>query len=67
MQRVLQEHVGSGELVNNAEIAFLSPKISEPPAYDGLVGFCFERCEGAGSLAKLRKDCQPSRGQQSCS
>src|SRR5216683_5372892 len=41
MQRILQEHVGSGELVNDAEIASLTPEIREPAAYRGLVVFFF--------------------------
>src|SRR5206468_12973454 len=41
MQRVLQEHVGSGELVNDAEIAGFTPEIREPAAYRGLVVFFF--------------------------
>ena len=57
----------AAELVNDAEIAGFTPEICEPPPYDGLVVFFFGRREGAGNLAKLRKDCQPSRGQQSCS
>src|SRR6202008_2164114 len=34
MQRILQEHVGSGELVNDAEIAGLTPEVCKPVAYD---------------------------------
>ena len=41
MQRILQEHVGSGELVNDAEIAGFTPEIREPAAYRGLGVFLF--------------------------
>src|SRR5580692_10417796 len=41
MQRILQEHVGSGELVNDSEIACLPPEIREPTADDDLVVFFF--------------------------
>jgi hypothetical protein len=40
MQRILQEHVGSGELVNDAEIASFTPEICKPATYNGLV-VCF--------------------------
>jgi hypothetical protein len=41
MQRILQQHVGSGELVDDAEITFFAPKLREPTAYDGFVFFFF--------------------------
>src|SRR5207245_4637250 len=37
MQRILQEHVVSGELVDDVEIAGFAPELREPAAYDGLV------------------------------
>src|ERR1700730_11585180 len=37
VQRILQKHVGSGELVNDAQVASLTPEIRKPTAYDGLV------------------------------
>jgi hypothetical protein len=33
----LQEHVGSGELVDDVEIAGCTPKLGEPTTYDGSV------------------------------
>jgi hypothetical protein len=39
MQRILQEHVGSGELVNDAETTGFTPEVREPAAYEGLVVF----------------------------
>jgi hypothetical protein len=41
MQRILQEHVGSGELVDNAEIAGFAPEFCEPAAHDSLVFLYF--------------------------
>ena len=41
MQRILQEHVRSGELVNDVEIAGFTPEVRESAAYDGLVVFLF--------------------------
>jgi hypothetical protein len=41
VQRILQEHVRRGELIDDAEIAGLSPELGEPPANDGLVILCF--------------------------
>src|SRR6185295_3212974 len=41
MQRVLQEHVGSRELVDDVEIAGFSPEIREPAAHDCLVVLLF--------------------------
>jgi hypothetical protein len=32
MQRVLQEHVGSGELVNDAQVAGFPPEVRKPAA-----------------------------------
>jgi hypothetical protein len=37
----LQEHGGSGELVNDSEIAGFTPEVRKPAAYDGLVVFFF--------------------------
>jgi hypothetical protein len=39
VQRILQEHVGRSEFIDNSEIASLAPKIREPPANNGLVVF----------------------------
>jgi hypothetical protein len=39
MQRILQEHVGSGELVNDAAVAGLTPEVRKPAAYDDLIVF----------------------------
>src|SRR5258705_38172 len=41
VQRVLQEHVRSGELIDNAEVARLAPEIGEPAAHDCLVVLFF--------------------------
>src|SRR5690348_14197109 len=40
MQRILQKHVGSGEFVDDGEIAGFTPERGEPAADDGFV-FCF--------------------------
>jgi hypothetical protein len=37
VQRILQEHVRCGELVNDAEVACGSPEASEPTTYDGFI------------------------------
>ncbi len=37
MKRVLQQHVGSSNLVEDLEITCLAPEMGEPTAYDGLV------------------------------
>ena len=37
VQRVVQQHVGCGDFVDDAEIAGLAPEIGEPAADDGLV------------------------------
>jgi hypothetical protein len=39
MQRVLQEHVGGSQLVDDSEIAGRTPEIREPAADDGLIVF----------------------------
>src|SRR5258706_1233717 len=39
VERILQEHVGRGEFIDNSEVASLAPKIREPPANNGLVVF----------------------------
>src|SRR3981189_282924 len=36
VERILQEHVGRGEFIDNSEVASLAPKIREPPASPGL-------------------------------
>src|SRR5262249_25144432 len=41
VQGILLEHVGRGELIDDAEIASLAPKLGEPPADNGLVVLCF--------------------------
>jgi len=41
MQRVLQQHVGLGEFVDDAEVARLTPEIREPTPDDGLVVLFF--------------------------
>jgi hypothetical protein len=41
MERVLQEHVRCGKLVDDREIADLAPEMREPPADDRLVVFFF--------------------------
>ena len=41
VQRILQEHVGRGELVDDVELAGLSPEIGEPTADNGFVIFLF--------------------------
>jgi hypothetical protein len=38
MQRILQQHVGRGELVHDIEVAGLAPEVSEPSPDDSLVG-----------------------------
>ena len=45
--------------LNDTEVARLSPEVRKPTAYDGLVGFLSGCHERAGSVAKLREDCQP--------
>src|SRR5260221_9242733 len=42
MQRVVQQHVGSSEFVNDAEIARFTPELRKPATDDGLV-FAFLR------------------------
>ena len=37
VQRLVQQHVGCRDLVDDAEVACLSPEVGEPAAYDGLV------------------------------
>src|ERR1700730_16832566 len=37
VQRILQEHVGCRQLIDDAQIALLAPEIREPTADDGLV------------------------------
>ena len=39
VERILQEHVGRGEFIDNSEVAGLAPEIREPPANNGLVIF----------------------------
>jgi len=39
MQRILQAHIESGELVDDVEIAGFTPELREPAAYNGLVVF----------------------------
>jgi hypothetical protein len=36
VQGILQEHVGRGEFIDDAEIAGLAPELGEPPADNGL-------------------------------
>jgi hypothetical protein len=38
MQRILQQHVGRGELVHDIEVAGLAPEVGEPSPDDSLVG-----------------------------
>src|SRR5215470_11203423 len=40
MQRILQQHVGSSEFIDDGEIAGFSPECGEPTADDGFV-LCF--------------------------
>jgi hypothetical protein len=37
VERILQEHVGRGDLVDNGKITGLAPKFIEPTANNGLV------------------------------
>ena len=37
MKRILQKHVGSGELIDNLEIAVFAPEIGEPATDEGFV------------------------------
>src|SRR5689334_24147588 len=37
VQRILQQHVGRGQFIDDAEIAGLAPEMREPPTDDGLV------------------------------
>jgi hypothetical protein len=39
VKRILQQHVGCGEFIDNSEVAGLAPEIREPPANDSLVIF----------------------------
>src|SRR3981081_4675181 len=39
VERILQEHVGRGEFIDNSEVASLPPKMREPPANNGLLVF----------------------------
>jgi hypothetical protein len=39
VQRIVQQHVGRGQFVDNAEIAGLAPEMREPSTHDGLVVF----------------------------
>src|SRR5882724_8654005 len=39
VKRILQQHVGCGEFIDNSEVAGLAPKIREPPANDSFVIF----------------------------
>ena len=41
VQRVLQQHVRRGDVVDNGEIAGLTPEFGEPAADDGLVVLFF--------------------------
>jgi hypothetical protein len=41
VQRILQQHVGSGELVDDCEVAGLAPETGEPAADDFFVGLFF--------------------------
>src|SRR6266536_3117082 len=40
VQGILHEHVGRGELIDDAEIAGLAPELGEPSADNGLVVLC---------------------------
>jgi hypothetical protein len=37
VKRILQEHVWSGQLVDNAEIAGRTPELREPTTYDDFI------------------------------
>jgi hypothetical protein len=39
VERILQEHVGCSEFIDNSKVASLAPKIREPPANNNLVIF----------------------------
>src|SRR5712691_3153854 len=39
VKRILQQHAGCGEFIDNSEVAGLAPKIREPPANNSLVIF----------------------------
>jgi hypothetical protein len=51
MQRVLEQHVGAGDLVDDGEIDFFSPKVREPAHDDGLVRF-FSAHDGLLSMER---------------
>jgi hypothetical protein len=58
VQRILQEHIRGGKLVNDAEIASRTPEAGKPAAYDGFVVLLFrhdvspfERLISKGDLA----------------
>src|SRR5258708_23849463 len=53
VQRVLQKHVRSGKLIDNAEVASLAPKIGEPAAYDCLVILLFGHGNFLQSLSSI--------------
>jgi hypothetical protein len=47
MQRVFEQHVRRGDLVDNAEIDGLAPEFGKPAAYDSLVIFFFAHWNGS--------------------
>ena len=47
VQRIFQQHVGRGDLVDDREIDVLAPEFGEPAADDGLVVFFLAHWNGS--------------------
>jgi len=56
VQRILQEHVGRGELIDDAEIAGLAPELGEPPTDNSLAVFCFAHLDTLSCLCREATD-----------
>src|SRR5215470_11465123 len=56
VQGILQEHVGRGELIDDAEIAGLAPELGEPLTDNSLVVLCFAHLDTLPCLFREATD-----------
>src|SRR4029077_7937101 len=52
MQRIFEQHVRRGDLVDNSEIGAFAPEFGAPTADNGLVIFFLAHCDGSSCLVK---------------